>query len=129
MFRGNEEAGGLDNISRRYAWLRRILQNYDEEHGQIFPAHWKVNEALCKAFCDTTRYPLVRPPFARIGVGFRGDKVNCREDFRGILARSGKGLDVKLLLNALQQSLEFEHYLEKRFSQHVCTSTSFLSNK
>ena len=33
--------------------------------------------------------------------------------------RSGKGLDIKLLLNALQQSLEFEHYLEKRFSQAV----------
>lgn len=43
----------------------------------------------------------------------------CREDYRGILARSGKGLDVKLLLSALAQSLEFEHYLEKRFSQHV----------
>ena len=45
--------------------------------------------------------------------------INCREDYRGILARSGKGLDVKLLLSALAQSLEFEHYLEKRFSQHV----------
>ena len=45
--------------------------------------------------------------------------THCREDYRGILARSGKGLDVKLLLNALAQSLEFEHYLEKRFSQHV----------
>ena len=42
-----------------------------------------------------------------------------REDYRGILARSGKGLDVKLLLSALQQSLEFEYYLEKRFSQTV----------
>jgi vacuolar protein sorting-associated protein 53 len=56
VFRGNEEAGGLDNSSRRYAWLRRILGTYDEEHAQIFPLHWRVNEALCKAFCDTTRY-------------------------------------------------------------------------
>ena len=55
VFRGNEEAGGLDNISRRYAWLRRILGVYDDDHGAIFPALWKVNEALCKAFCDTTR--------------------------------------------------------------------------
>src|SRR5579859_6834262 len=71
VFRGNEEAGGLDNISRRYAWLRRILQNYDEEHGQIFPAHWKVNEALCKAFCDTTRY-LPYITFRMDWGGFRG---------------------------------------------------------
>ena len=55
VFRGNEEAGGLDNISRRYAWLRRILGVYDEEHAQIFPAHWRVNEHLCRAFCSTTR--------------------------------------------------------------------------
>jgi vacuolar protein sorting-associated protein 53 len=56
IFRGNEEAGGLDNISRRYAWLRRILTNYEEEHVQIFPPQWKVDECLCKAFCDSTRY-------------------------------------------------------------------------
>src|SRR5262245_37657627 len=37
VFRANEEAGGLDNISRRYAWLRRILSNYEEEHAKIFP--------------------------------------------------------------------------------------------
>jgi hypothetical protein len=42
-----------------------------------------------------------------------------RDDYKGILARTGKNLDVKLLLNALQQSLEFEYYLEKRFSQAV----------
>jgi hypothetical protein len=96
VFRGNEEAGGLDNISRRYAWLRRILGQYDEEHAGIFLGHWRVSEALVKAFCETTR-----------------------DDYRGILARSGKSLDVKLLLSALQQSLEFEYYLEKRFSQAV----------
>ena len=56
VFRGNEEAGGLDNISRRYAWLRRILGVYDDDHAAIFPGHWKVGEVLCKAFCDTTRF-------------------------------------------------------------------------
>ena len=59
VFRGNEEAGGLDNISRRYAWLRRILGVYDEDHAPIFPVHWKINEALCKAFCDSTRFRLI----------------------------------------------------------------------
>lgn len=111
VFRGNEEAGGLDNISRRYAWLRRILGVYDEDHVSIFPINWKVNEALCKAFCDTTRLS-----------SFIGT-TNRREDYRGVLARSGKGLDVKLLLSALQQTLEFEYYLEKRFSQSVDLSS------
>ena len=83
VFRGNEEAGGLDNSSRRYAWLRRILGTYDEEHAQIFPLHWKVNEALCKAFCDTTRYFLgVEVILGRITEGFwrgagRDWMLNC----------------------------------------------------
>jgi hypothetical protein len=58
IFRGNEEAGGLDNISRRYAWLRRIITNYEEDHAQIFPSQWKANEILCRAFCDSTRHVL-----------------------------------------------------------------------
>lgn len=52
-----------------------------------------------------------KPPFLLVLI--------VREDFRAILARSGKSLDVKLLLSALQQTLEFEYYLEKRFAQTV----------
>src|SRR5436190_9670494 len=58
--------------------------------------------------------------FVRLpGIPSEYDGTNWREDYRGILVRSGKSLDVKLLLSALQQSLEFEYYLEKRFSHAV----------
>lgn len=102
VFRGNEEAGSLDNISRRYSWFRRMLKVYDEEHAPLFPAFWRVNEMLANAFCESTR-----------------------EDFRGILSRSlrradGQSLDVDLLLSCLQETLEFEHSLEKRFAATVC---------
>ncbi|KAG0130386.1 Vps53-like protein [Tuber indicum] len=98
VFRGNDEAGSLDNISRRYAWLKRILKVYDDEHTGIFPLSWKVDEMLVKSFCDGTR-----------------------DDFKGILQRAlrkegGKSLDVNLLLKCLQETLDFEHYLERRFS-------------
>lgn len=96
LFRGSEEAGSLDNISRRYAWLRRMLKTYDEEHAAIFPSHWRVNELIANAFCECTR-----------------------DDYKGILsrnARSGQPLDVKLLLSCLQETLDFEHSLERRFA-------------
>ncbi|KAL8739457.1 MAG: hypothetical protein Q9190_007742 [Brigantiaea leucoxantha] len=98
IFRGNEEAGSLDNISRRYSWFRRMLKMYDDEHAVMFPANWRVNEMLANAFCESTR-----------------------EDFRGILSRSirradGQSLDVDLLLSCLQETLDFEHSLERRFS-------------
>ncbi len=101
VFRGNDEAGNLDNIGRRYAWFRRMLATHEEEHAVIFPAHWRVNETLAAAFCDGTR-----------------------DDFKGILERSirrpdavatGK-IDVNLLLSCLQETLDFEQGLERRFA-------------
>ncbi|KAL7269840.1 Vacuolar protein sorting-associated protein 53 [Rhizina undulata] len=98
VFRNNDEAGSLDNIARRYAWLKRLLKTYDEEHAGILPGHWKVGEVVARTFCDGTR-----------------------EDFKGILAKSmrkegGRSLDVNLLLGCLQETLEFEGYLERKFS-------------
>ena len=104
IFRGNEEAGSLDNISRRYSWFKRMLKTYDDEHAAMFPPYWRVNEMLANAFCESTR-----------------------EDFRGILSRAarkadGLSLNVDLLLSCLQETLDFERSLEKRFSNTVCHS-------
>lgn len=98
IFRGSDEAGSLDNISRRYAWFSRMLKTYDHEHSTLFPAHWRVNEMLANAFCQSTR-----------------------DDFKAILQRSarredGQSFDVGLLLSCLQETLDFEHGLEKRFA-------------
>lgn len=75
-----------------------MLKTYDVEHAAVFPAHWRVNEMLANAFCAGTR-----------------------DDFKGILERStkradGQSLDVNLLLSCLQETLDFEHSLERRFS-------------
>ncbi|GBF60474.1 vacuolar protein sorting-associated protein [Trichophyton mentagrophytes] len=103
VFRGNEEAGSLDNISRRYSWFKRMLKTYDEEHMTIFPASWKVNEVLANIFCEGTR-----------------------DDFKGILSRSvrsGQTMDVNLILSCLQESLDFEQYLDRRFTNASRAST------
>ena len=101
LFRGSEEAGSLDNISRRYSWFKRMLKTYDDEHAILFPPSWRVNELLANAFCESTR-----------------------DDFKGILQRSirradGQTLDVDLLLSCLQETLDFEHGLERRFTNTV----------
>ncbi|KAI5287390.1 Vacuolar protein sorting-associated protein 53, partial [Ascosphaera aggregata] len=95
IFRGNDEAGSLDNMSRRYAWLKRLLKAYDEEHASIFPSSWKVNSILTNVFCEGTR-----------------------DEFKGILARStksgGQSLDVSQLLSYLQETLDFEQFLDRK---------------
>lgn len=107
VFRNNEEAGSLDNISRRYSWFRRILKIYDEENATIFPASWRVNEILANVFCEGTR-----------------------DDFKGILSRSvrsGQTLDVNLLLSCLQETLDFEQSLERRFAPPRQSTDTFTS--
>ncbi|OAQ97049.1 hypothetical protein LLEC1_03687 [Akanthomyces lecanii] len=110
VFRGNDEAGSLDNIGRRYAWFKRMMKTHEDEHAVIFPAYWQVNEVLATAFCDGTR-----------------------NDFKGILERSmrradGAKVDVNLLLSCLQETLDFEQSLEKRFSNEPRASIDTLSS-
>ncbi|KAF5985265.1 VP52-54 complex protein [Fusarium bulbicola] len=110
VFRGNDEAGSLDNIGRRYAWFKRMMKTHDDEHAMIFPPHWRANEALAAAFCDGTR-----------------------DDFKGILERSmrrtdGNKIDVNLLLSCLQETLDFEQSLEKRFATPSRASIDTLSS-
>lgn len=102
VFKGDQEAGSLDNIDRRYAWFRKTVKIYDEEHAAIFPQHWEVGKVLAHVFAEGTR-----------------------EDYKGILSRStrgGQALDVRLLLSCLQQTLDFEHALEKKFGGASRTS-------
>lgn len=110
VFRGNDEAGNLDNIGRRYAWFKRMMKTHEDEHAAIFPPHWRANETLATAFCDGTR-----------------------DDFRGILEKSmrrtdGNKIDVNLLLSCLQETLDFEQSLEKRFASEARASIDTLSS-
>jgi len=110
VFRGNDEAGSLDNIGRRYAWFKRMIKGYEEEHSSIFPPHWRVGETLAMAFCDGTR-----------------------DDYKGILEKSmrkvdGAKIDVNLLLSCLQETMDFEQGLERRFSNEPRASIDTLSS-
>ncbi|KAI0121218.1 Vps53-like protein [Xylariales sp. AK1849] len=110
VFRGNDEAGSLDNIGRRYAWFKRMIKGYEEEHAVIFPPHWRVGEMLAMAFCDGTR-----------------------DDFKGILERSMRRadsvkIDVNLLLSCLQETMDFEQSLERKFADKPRASIDTLSS-
>ncbi|KAL7620189.1 Vacuolar protein sorting-associated protein 53 [Parahypoxylon ruwenzoriense] len=110
VFRGNDEAGNLDNIGRRYAWFKRMMKGYEEERANIFPPHWRVGETLAMAFCDGTR-----------------------DDYKGILEKSmrrvdGVKIDVNLLLSCLQETMDFEQTLERRFANEPRASIDTLSS-
>lgn len=56
IFRTSDEAGQLDNISRRFAWFKRLLHSHELEQGRAFPAEWRVSWHLLAKFAEITRY-------------------------------------------------------------------------
>jgi len=58
IFRTNDEAGQLDNISRRFAWFRRLISNHELEQGRVFPSQWKVGWFFLGKFAEITRWVL-----------------------------------------------------------------------
>ncbi|KAG9316811.1 Vps53-like protein [Chiua virens] len=96
IFRASDEAGHLDNIARRFAWFRRLLTSYETEIGKVFPAEWRVGWWLFAKFVSITR-----------------------DDLSSLLSKAGQSLTVKLLLEALQQTTEFETSIEKKWATPV----------
>lgn len=92
IFKSTDEAGSLENIPRRYAYLKRLLKRHSDTLARYFDPEWKVAEALAKEFCVATR-----------------------EDVNALLSQEGAKVDVFLLLKTLEEALEFEQYLQKRF--------------
>lgn len=95
IFKTSDEAGSLENISRRYAYVKRMIKRHSEEMDQYFVPSWNMSIELTNAFCKATK-----------------------EDINVLLTNlKDRDANVQLLLTALQETLEFEHYLEKRFNR------------
>jgi hypothetical protein len=55
IFGAASEAGQLDNITRRFAWFRRVLKSHEEENAAIFPPAWNVGAVLTAGFSEVTK--------------------------------------------------------------------------
>jgi vacuolar protein sorting-associated protein 53 len=120
IFRTNDEAGQLDNITRRFAWFRRLLQNHEIEHGRVFPAEWKVSWHLLTKFAEITRCVID----GIINSHVNGIQCFFRDDLTTLLTKAGSGLTVKALLDNLQETLEFEASMAKKWAMPVCPFSS-----
>ncbi|KAI8983955.1 Vps53-like protein [Mycotypha africana] len=92
IFRPTDEVAQLDNISRRYAFLKRILKVCDEVHAEIFPTSWSMSGRVCERFCEYTK--------ADLDVVLKNNPC-----------------DVKDLLKALQLTIDFESQLSKKYKR------------
>jgi hypothetical protein len=118
IFRPTDEAGQLDNIGRRFAWFRRILGRHeselenDNENRRVFPGEWRVGWAMFAKFSEITRYF----PFTAVCVS---SHILNSEDLTVVLSKAGAGLTVQLLLDTLQQTIEFESSISRKYATPV----------
>ena len=93
IFGDGEDVSWLDKIDNRYTWLKRHLIDFEERMGNMFPPDWEVSERIAVKFCDITRKDLERLMFKR-----------------------KHEIDTKLLLHAIQRTVNFESLLSRRFT-------------
>ncbi|KAK2148029.1 hypothetical protein LSH36_520g01045 [Paralvinella palmiformis] len=93
LFAEDQDVAWLDKIDRRYAWIKRFLVDFEDKFGRLFPPSWEVSERICVEFCDVTRKELSK-----------------------IMSKRATMIDVKLLLFAIQRTINFETLCARRFS-------------
>jgi vacuolar protein sorting-associated protein 53 len=93
LFHENQDISWLDKIDKRYAWIKRHLLDFEEKYGPVFPDNWEISERIVVDFCNITRTELVK-----------------------IMQRRRTEIDVKLLLYAINKTIQFEDLLGKRFN-------------
>ncbi len=85
---------GLDQVDRRWAWIKRLVRNIDSKFGNICPKHWRLPHRLCVSFIDRTKVHFIQ-----------------------LLTGSEQNADVTLLLKTLQATLRFEQEMKARFEE------------
>ena len=93
VFRAVDEAGGLDNVARRYAWFRLLLRTYTDEHAPAFLPAWHIDQRLLALFAEITH-----------------------DDLKSVLVRMQPRLDVEMLLQALHVTNEFEAQVARQYA-------------
>ncbi|ODQ81509.1 hypothetical protein BABINDRAFT_32130, partial [Babjeviella inositovora NRRL Y-12698] len=96
IFRPTDEAGSLENLTRRFTYFKKTLTDgfYESHQCDAFPAGWNIGLALAEHFVTRTR-----------------------DDLREVLRLfQNSTSQVEILLKALQESIDFEKYLLKSFA-------------
>ncbi|KAJ3346884.1 Vacuolar protein sorting-associated protein 53 [Allomyces javanicus] len=90
IFNGKDELSNLDNVPRRFAWLKRYLKVYDDDHARLFPAHWAMDHRVATQFADETRAGM---------------------------ALAAAGAPSKPLLKTVKAAVDMEQYLAQRHAE------------
>ena len=85
------DSKGLDQVERRYAWIKRNLKAKGAMWG-VFPEHWRFPHLLCMSLCKLTRAHLAE-----------------------LLDAEARSSEVQTVLQAMHKTVAFESDLDEHF--------------
>ncbi|CAH00576.1 Vps53p [Kluyveromyces lactis] len=94
IFQIDDEAGSLENLSRRYIFFKKVLNNFQSTFSEYFPSEWEIPLKLTDSFFTMTSNDL---------------KTLLKRDLSGTTS-------IDLFMQSLQTTLEFEKYISVKFS-------------
>ena len=95
IFQLDDEAGSLENLSRRFIYFKKLLNNFNSKYASYFLPSWEIPLQLTNKFYQITRSDL---------------KVLLHREF------GCKNPSIDLFMQSLQITLDFEKYIDVRFS-------------
>ena len=95
IFRPDDEAGSLENLSRRYLYFKKLLNNFNSNLAPYFPASWEMPLKITAQFCNSTKNDL---------------DILLRTEFQN------KSPSIDLFMSSLQLTLDLEKYIDVRFA-------------
>ncbi|CAI4572821.1 CMF_HP2_G0026570.mRNA.1.CDS.1 [Saccharomyces cerevisiae] len=98
IFRVDDEAGSLENLSRRYIYFKKILNNFNSKFADYFLKDWEMAVRLTTTFYHITHKDL---------------QTLLKREFKD------KNPSIDLFMTALQSTLDFEKYIDVRFSKKI----------
>lgn len=98
IFSIDDEAGSLENLSRRFMYYKKVLNNYNSSFARFFPQEWEIPLKMTRSFYDSTRKDL---------------QILLKKELQD------KSPSIDLFMGALQETLDFEKYVDVRFSRKL----------
>ena len=97
---GPRDSKGLDQVERRYAWIKRNLKAKEAMWG-VFPEHWRFPQLLCMSLCKLTRAHLAE-----------------------LLDAEARAAEVQTVLQAMHKTVAFERDLDDHFGVDATLGTT-----
>ncbi|ODV62001.1 Vps53p, partial [Ascoidea rubescens DSM 1968] len=115
IFNISDEAGSLENLSRRYIYFKKIFRNFNDYYYKFFSKSYGLKFEICKRFCEFTKddLKLLLNNIKQDNLNNKNNNNNNSINNSGDDNDSSSNSIVNILLKTLSETLEFEDYLNK----------------